>query len=108
MCVARKNSPATIVINKINAIATKKLMHRPVTGADHEIQWILLELLNQMDSFDQGSNVKVGTLPHAQLSPTLIASVGDHGYYIVNARVLWMRASGCIELIHEIGKMINK
>jgi len=103
MCVARKNSPATIVINKINAIATKKLMHRPVTGADREIQWILLELLNQ-----KGSNVKVGTLPHAQLSPTLIASVGDHGYYIVNARVLWMRASGCIELIHEIGKMINK
>ena len=29
------------------------------TGADQEVQRILLELLNQMDSFDQGSNVKV-------------------------------------------------
>lgn len=28
-------------------------------GADREVQRILLELLNQMDGFDQGSNVKV-------------------------------------------------
>ncbi|KAJ3048126.1 26S proteasome regulatory subunit 6B, partial [Rhizoclosmatium hyalinum] len=29
------------------------------TGADREVQRILLELLNQMDGFDQTSNVKV-------------------------------------------------
>jgi hypothetical protein len=30
------------------------------TGADREVQRILLELLNQMDGFDQTTNVKVG------------------------------------------------
>jgi hypothetical protein len=34
------------------------------TGADREVQRILLELLNQMDGFDQTTNVKVGTLPY--------------------------------------------
>lgn len=29
------------------------------TGADREVQRILLELLNQMDGFDQTTNVKV-------------------------------------------------
>lgn len=29
------------------------------TGADREVQRILLELLNQMDGFDQATNVKV-------------------------------------------------
>jgi ATP-dependent 26S proteasome regulatory subunit len=31
------------------------------TGADREVQRILLELLNQMDGFDQMTNVKVMT-----------------------------------------------
>ena len=30
------------------------------TGADREVQRILLELLTQMDGFDQSVNVKVG------------------------------------------------
>lgn len=30
------------------------------TAADREVQRILLELLNQMDGFDQNVNVKVG------------------------------------------------
>jgi len=30
----------------------KQMMHRPATGADREMQQILLKLLNQMDSFD--------------------------------------------------------
>ena len=38
------------------------------TGADREVQRILLELLNQMDGFDQGSNVKVGLREATQLS----------------------------------------
>ncbi|KAH9272208.1 26S protease regulatory subunit 6B [Batrachochytrium salamandrivorans] len=41
----------------VDAIATKRFDAQ--TGADREVQRILLELLNQMDGFDQTSNVKV-------------------------------------------------
>lgn len=58
--LARENSPAIIFIDEIDAIATKRFDAQ--TGADREVQRILLELLNQMDGFDQGSNVKVGML----------------------------------------------
>jgi 26S proteasome regulatory subunit T3 len=58
--LARENSPAIIFIDEIDAIATKRFDAQ--TGADREVQRILLELLNQMDGFDQGSNVKVGAL----------------------------------------------
>lgn len=58
--LARENSPAIIFIDEIDAIATKRFDAQ--TGADREVQRILLELLNQMDGFDQGSNVKVGVL----------------------------------------------
>ncbi|TRM61862.1 P-loop containing nucleoside triphosphate hydrolase protein [Schizophyllum amplum] len=51
------NAPAIIFIDEIDAIATKRFDAQ--TGADREVQRILLELLNQMDGFDQGSNVKV-------------------------------------------------
>lgn len=37
------------------------------TGADREVQRILLELLNQMDGFDQTTNVKVGYLYNIQI-----------------------------------------
>jgi hypothetical protein len=40
-----------------DAIATKRFDAQ--TGADREVQRILLELLNQMDGFDQQTNVKV-------------------------------------------------
>ncbi|KAG5921929.1 hypothetical protein E4U61_006049 [Claviceps capensis] len=55
--MARENSPAIIFIDEIDAIATKRFDAQ--TGADREVQRILLELLNQMDGFDQMSNVKV-------------------------------------------------
>ncbi|KAF8312019.1 26S proteasome subunit P45 [Clavulina sp. PMI_390] len=55
--LARENSPAIIFIDEVDAIATKRFDAQ--TGADREVQRILLELLNQMDGFDQGSNVKV-------------------------------------------------
>ncbi|PPQ81229.1 hypothetical protein CVT25_015753 [Psilocybe cyanescens] len=55
--MARENSPAIIFIDEIDAIATKRFDAQ--TGADREVQRILLELLNQMDGFDQGSTVKV-------------------------------------------------
>jgi len=59
--LARENSPAIIFIDEIDAIATKRFDAQ--TGADREVQRILLELLNQMDGFDQGSNVKVALSP---------------------------------------------
>jgi 26S proteasome regulatory subunit T3 len=55
--LARENSPSVIFIDEIDAIATKRFDAQ--TGADREVQRILLELLNQMDGFDQTTNVKV-------------------------------------------------
>jgi len=55
--MARENSPSIIFIDEIDAIATKRFDAQ--TGADREVQRILLELLNQMDGFDQSTNVKV-------------------------------------------------
>lgn len=62
--LARENSPSVIFIDEIDAIATKRFDAQ--TGADREVQRILLELLNQMDGFDQSTNVKArGILSHA-------------------------------------------
>mmetsp|Transcript_2141 Transcript_2141/g.2603 ORF Transcript_2141/g.2603 Transcript_2141/m.2603 type:complete len:390 (-) Transcript_2141:102-1271(-) len=55
--LARENAPAIIFIDEIDAIATKRFDAQ--TGADREVQRILLELLNQMDGFDVSVNVKV-------------------------------------------------
>merc|ERR1719446_1569137 len=55
--LARENAPAIIFIDEIDAIATKRFDAQ--TGADREVQRILLELLNQMDGFDQDTTVKV-------------------------------------------------
>ncbi|MDA4808250.1 AAA family ATPase, partial [Enterobacter hormaechei] len=54
---AKKNAPCIIFIDEIDAIATKRFDAQ--TGSDREVQRILLELLNQMDGFDQTTNVKV-------------------------------------------------
>lgn len=55
--LARENSPAIVFIDEVDAIATKRFDAQ--TGADREVQRILLELLNQMDGFDQSTTVKV-------------------------------------------------
>ncbi|KAJ1967733.1 26S proteasome regulatory subunit 6B [Dimargaris xerosporica] len=55
--LARENAPSIIFIDEIDAIATKR--YDAQTGADREVQRILLELLNQMDGFDQTVNIKV-------------------------------------------------
>ena len=55
--LARENAPAVIFIDEVDAIATKRFDAQ--TGADREVQRILMELLTQMDGFDQSVNVKV-------------------------------------------------
>jgi 26S proteasome regulatory subunit T3 len=55
--LAKENAPAIVFIDEIDSIATKRFDAQ--TGADREVQRILLELLNQMDGFDQATNVKV-------------------------------------------------
>jgi 26S proteasome regulatory subunit T3 len=70
--LAIENSPAIIFIDEVDAIATKRFDAQ--TGADREVQRILMELLNQMDGFDQTSNVKVimATNRHDTLDPALL------------------------------------
>jgi 26S proteasome regulatory subunit T3 len=55
--LAKENAPSIIFVDEIDAIATKRFDAQ--TGADREVQRILLEFLNQMDGFDQTTNVKV-------------------------------------------------
>jgi len=55
--LAKENSPAIVFIDEIDAIATKRFDAQ--TGADREVQRILLELLNQMDGFEQQKSIKV-------------------------------------------------
>ncbi|CAG9833350.1 unnamed protein product [Diabrotica balteata] len=58
---AKENFPAIIFIDEIDAIATKRFDAQ--TGADSEVQRVLLKLLNQKDGFDQTTNVKVIEFP---------------------------------------------
>lgn len=55
--LAKENAPSIVFIDEVDAIATKRFDAQ--TGADREVQRILLELLNQMDGFDQGTNIIV-------------------------------------------------
>lgn len=55
--LARENAPSILFIDEVDAIATKRFDAQ--TGADREVQRILLELLNQMDGFDRNASVKV-------------------------------------------------
>lgn len=55
--LAKENAPAIIFIDEIDSVGTKR--YDSNTGADREIQRVLMELLNQMDGFDQTTNVKV-------------------------------------------------
>lgn len=55
--LARENSPSIVFIDEVDAVATKRFDAQ--TGADREVQRILLELLNQLDGFDQETSVKV-------------------------------------------------
>lgn len=70
--LARENSPCIIFIDEVDAIATKRFDAQ--TGSDREVQRILLELLNQMDGFDQQTTVKVIMATNRQdtLDPALL------------------------------------
>lgn len=54
--MAKENAPSIVFIDEVDAIATKRFDAN--TGADREVQRILIELLQQMDGFDQNVNVK--------------------------------------------------
>ncbi|KAJ6332235.1 hypothetical protein OIU76_010592 [Salix suchowensis] len=49
--LAKENAPAIIFIDEVDAIATARFDAQ--TGADREVQRILMELLNQMDGLDR-------------------------------------------------------
>lgn len=70
--LAREKAPSIIFIDEVDAIATKRFDSQ--TGADREVQRILLELLTQMDGFDVTVNVKVimATNRHDTLDPALL------------------------------------
>jgi len=55
--LAKENAPSIVFIDEVDSIATKRFDAQ--TGADREVQRILIELLNQMDGFDQTETVKV-------------------------------------------------
>jgi 26S proteasome regulatory subunit T3 len=91
--LARENSPSIIFIDEIDAIATKRFDAQ--TGADREVQRILLELLNQMDGFDQQSSVKVSPplqFPDCRLSWRRIAQIPSTQHSSVPA-VLTVKSS---------------
>merc|ERR1711988_1945456 len=70
--MAREHSPSIVFIDEIDAVGTKRFDSQ--TGADREVQRILLELLNQMDGFDQTTSVKVIMATNRQdtLDPALL------------------------------------
>ena len=70
---AKEKTPAIIFIDEIDAIATKRFDAQ--TGADREVQRILLELLNQMDGFDQTTNIKVLFFLFSPLFPSFPLSL---------------------------------
>merc|ERR1712226_291963 len=55
--VAQEHSPSIIFIDEIDAVATKR--YDTTSGGEKEIQRIMLELLNQLDGFDDRGDVKV-------------------------------------------------
>eukprot|EP00736_Rhodelphis_marinus_P000927 Rmarinus@m.27359 len=55
--LAKEHAPSIVFIDEVDAIAMKRFDSE--TGADREVQRVLIELLTQMDGFEQNVNVKV-------------------------------------------------
>ena len=70
--VAAEHSPSIVFIDEIDAIGTKR--YESTSGGEKEIQRTMLELLNQLDGFDDRGDVKVvmATNKIETLDPALI------------------------------------
>ncbi|KAL4919506.1 hypothetical protein BDW62DRAFT_216920 [Aspergillus aurantiobrunneus] len=70
--VAAEHSPSIVFIDEIDAIGTKR--YESTSGGEREIQRTMLELLNQLDGFDDRGDVKVvmATNKIETLDPALI------------------------------------
>src|SRR4029079_17816130 len=55
--VAEENAPSIVFIDEIDAVGTKR--YEANSGGEREIQRTMLELLNQLDGFDNKSDIKV-------------------------------------------------
>ena len=55
--VADENAPSIVFIDEIDAVGTKR--YDSTSGGEREIQRTMLELLNQLDGFDERGEVKV-------------------------------------------------
>ncbi|TVY36207.1 26S proteasome regulatory subunit 4-like protein, partial [Lachnellula occidentalis] len=69
---AAENAPAIVFIDEIDAIGTKR--YESTSGGEREVQRTMLELLNQLDGFDDRGDVKVimATNKIDTLDPALI------------------------------------
>ena len=70
--VAAENAPSIVFIDEIDAVGTKR--YDTTSGGEREIQRTMLELLNQLDGFDQNAEVKVilATNKIESLDPALL------------------------------------
>ncbi|ODQ44870.1 hypothetical protein PICMEDRAFT_73681 [Pichia membranifaciens NRRL Y-2026] len=70
--VASENAPSIVFIDEIDAIGTKR--YESSSGGEREVQRTMLELLNQLDGFDDRGDVKVimATNKIESLDPALI------------------------------------
>ncbi|KAK9462694.1 P-loop containing nucleoside triphosphate hydrolase protein [Lipomyces oligophaga] len=70
--VAAEHAPSIVFIDEIDAIGTKR--YESTSGGEREIQRTMLELLNQLDGFDDRGDVKVimATNKIESLDPALI------------------------------------
>lgn len=69
---AQENAPSIVFIDEIDAVGTKR--YDSTSGGEREIQRTMLELLNQLDGFDDRGDVKVimATNKIESLDPALI------------------------------------
>merc|ERR1712176_174228 len=70
--VAAENAPSIVFIDEIDAIGTKR--YESTSGGEREVQRTMLELLNQLDGFDDRGDVKVimATNKIESLDPAMI------------------------------------
>jgi 26S proteasome regulatory subunit T2 len=70
--VAEENAPSIVFIDEVDAIGTKR--HDTSSSGEREVQRTMLELLNQLDGFDERGDVKVimATNRIESLDPALI------------------------------------